>query len=59
MNVTQKCSTIGCQKRATHEVTWDRGDGKKITESVCREDGMMYTYRPSLKATLRELRAGE
>lgn len=48
-----KCSTIGCTDRATHILTWrDREEGSEYTEYACEPCGMMYTYRPSLGASL-------
>jgi len=47
------CDTIGCRAPATHVLTWrDRDTGSEYTENVCEPDGMMYTYRPALSATL-------
>jgi hypothetical protein len=52
------CETIGCHAPATHVLTWrDRDTGAEYTENVCEEDGMMYTHRPSLGATLAPMNA--
>lgn len=53
-----KCDTIGCTARATHILRWrDRESGAEYTDRVCQPDGMMFTSRPALRATLEPLTA--
>lgn len=50
------CDTIGCTARATHLLHWrDRESDTEYTDRVCEPDGMMFTYRPALRATLEPL----
>lgn len=61
VNLDKKtCDTIGCNAPTTHVLTWhDRDADSEHTESVCETDGMMYTYRPSLRATLAPMASPE
>jgi hypothetical protein len=56
--IPPRCTTTGCRKPATGEMTYSlREDGdKKTIAPVCDECGEMYQRRPTLRVTVGPLR---
>jgi hypothetical protein len=55
--MTRTCSTIDCENRATHRVTYSFPEARAhiISQDVCRGCGIGYLQRPGLMARLKPL----